>query len=258
MVNRSIDTNGKNPNPEKTILELLNTEPAFAGRVAAFGSWDVFPWIFNVERSGLPVNALGTQVTPTTPLEETLVQLSQDIPPPWETVRHDAFTHHYALEELRENSPRVTFISYGETDDFAHDGRYDEYIFAAQRTDRFIRELWEFVQSTEGYRDNTVLFITVDHGRCEEPIETWQYHASKESLTGYMQSLAQYEEGIVGSEHTWMAAIGPGVPATGLIAASDENCVPANRIAATLLQLLDVDYRSLNPAMGAPLQEFLP
>jgi hypothetical protein len=55
-----------------------------------------------------------------------------------------------------------------------------------------------------------------------------------------------------------MAAIGPGVPATGLIAASDENCVPANRIAATLLQLLDVDYRSLNPAMGAPLQEFLP
>jgi bisphosphoglycerate-independent phosphoglycerate mutase (AlkP superfamily) len=152
----------------------------------------------------------------------------------------------------------VTFISYGETDDFAHDGRYDEYIFAAQRTDRFIRELWEFVQSTEGYRDNTVLFITVDHGRGEEPIETWQYHASKESLTGYMQSLAQYEEGIVGSEHTWMAAIGPGVPATGLIAASDENCVPANRIAATLLQLLDVDYRSLNPAMGAPLQEFLP
>ena len=258
VVNRSIDTNGKNPNPEKTILELLNTEPAFAGRVAAFGSWDVFPWIFNVERSGLPVNALGTKVTPTTPLEETLVQLSQDIPAPWETVRHDAFTHHYALEELRENSPRVTFISYGETDDFAHDGRYDEYIFAAQRTDRFIRELWEFVQSTEGYRDNTVLFITVDHGRGEEPIETWQYHASKESLTGYMQSLAQYEEGIVGSEHTWMAAIGPGVPATGLIAANDENCVPANRIAATLLQLLDVDYRSLNPAMGAPLQEFLP
>jgi len=258
VVNRSIDTNGKIPNPEKTILELLNAQPAFAGRVAAFGSWDVFPWIFNVERSGVPVNALGTVVTPTTPLEEILVQLSHDIPPPWETVRHDAFTHHYALEHLRENSPRVTFISYGETDDFAHDGRYDEYIFAAQRTDRFIRELWDFVQSTEGYRDNTVLFITVDHGRGEEPIETWQYHASKESLTGYMQSLAQYEEGIVGSEHIWMAAMGPGVPATGLITASDENCLPANRIAATLLQTLGLDYRSLNPAMGAPLQEFLP
>ena len=258
VVNRSIDTNGKNPNPERTLLELLDGTPAFADRVAAFASWDVFPWIFNVERSGLPVNALGTAVTPATPLEATLLQLSEDIPPPWETVRHDAFTHHYALEHLRTERPRVTFISYGETDDFAHDGRYDEYIFAAQRTDRFIRELWEFVQGTEGYRDNTVLFITVDHGRGESPLETWQYHASKESLTGYMQSLAQYEDGIVGSEDVWMAAMGPGVPVRGSLANGDAACLTSNRIAATLLQYLDVDYRTLNPAMGAPLQEFLP
>ncbi|MEO1982643.1 MAG: DUF1501 domain-containing protein, partial [Fuerstiella sp.] len=54
--------------------------------------------------------------------------------------------------------------AYGETDDFAHDGKYDEYILAAHRTDRFIREIWDIVQSTNGYRDNTVLFVTVDHG----------------------------------------------------------------------------------------------
>ena len=258
VVNVDINTNGKIANPEKTLLELLDAQDEFRGRTAAFASWDVFPWIFNVERSGLHVNALGTAVTPTDEFEKVLLQLSTDIPAPWETVRHDAFTHHFARSYLQNQNPRVLYISYGETDDFAHDGRYDEYILAAQRTDRFIREMWELVQSTDGSRDNTVMFITVDHGRGEDPIETWQYHASKLSTTGYMQSLAQYEDGIVGSENVWMAAMGPGVPASGLLAVGDENCLTSNRIASTVLQLLGVDYRSLNPAMGAPMQEFLP
>ncbi|GIT63984.1 MAG: hypothetical protein Ct9H300mP22_3840 [Gammaproteobacteria bacterium] len=33
--------------------------------------------------------------------------------------------------------------------------------------------------------DNTVLFVSVDHGRGEDPIETWQHHASKRSLGLY-------------------------------------------------------------------------
>lgn len=258
VVNPQINTNGKHPNPEKSFLELLESQPAFRGRSAAFGSWDVFPWIFNVSRSGLPVNAMGTTTAPADEFEATLVQLEKDIPSPWKTVRHDAFTHHYAQSWLRRETPRVLFISYGETDDFAHDGRYDEYIFAAQRSDRFIREIWEVLQSLEAYGERTVLFITVDHGRGETPLETWKHHASKASIAGYMQSLAQYEDGILGSEDVWMAALGPGVPASGLVRTGDDGCLTANRIAATLLQLLGVDYRGLNPDMGAPMREFLP
>ncbi|MES3007123.1 MAG: alkaline phosphatase family protein [Pseudomonadota bacterium] len=256
VVNPAIDTNGKNLNPEKTLLELLNATPAYRQRVGAFASWDVFPYIFNVERSGVPVNALGTAIKAKTPEEVMLAELAIDIPTPWETVRHDAFTHHYAKVFIAENQPRVTYISYGETDDFAHEGRYDDYAFAAQRADRFIGEIWELVQSLESYRDNTVLFVTVDHGRGEQPLETWQHHASKASLTGYMQSLAQYEEGIVGSESVWMAAIGPGVPANGLLQ-TGADCLTSNRIAATLMSLLGEDYRQYNPAMGVPMQEFL-
>ncbi len=258
VVNRSIDSNGKNQNPEQTFLELLNAHPEYQGRVAAFASWDVFPYIFNVERSGIHVNAPGVPIIPANAYEQTLLKLSEDIPMPWETVRHDAFTHHFAASHIAQSKPRITFISYGETDDFAHDGRYDEYIFAANRTDRFIREIWELLQSTQGYRDNTVMFITVDHGRGEVPLETWQHHASKESLSGYMQSLAQYEEGIVGSENVWMAAIGPGIPDSGLVTNGDTRCLESNRIAATLLQVLGEDYERLNPAMGSPMQEFLP
>ncbi|GIT63983.1 MAG: hypothetical protein Ct9H300mP22_3830 [Gammaproteobacteria bacterium] len=34
-------------------------------------------------------------------------------------VRNDAFTHHYALSYLLREKPRLIFIGYGETDDFA-------------------------------------------------------------------------------------------------------------------------------------------
>lgn len=256
VVNETIDSNGKIQNPERTIHELLNANPDFIGKTAAFASWDVFPYIFNVERSEVFVNAFSPLNEPVGEFELLLNQLHEDIPTPWPTVRNDAFTHHFAMSYLRREQPKLLFISYGETDDFAHDGKYDEYILAAHRTDGFIRNVWETLQSLPNYRNNTVLFITVDHGRGEEPLETWLHHASKRSLDGYMSSLAQYEEGIVGSEATWMAAIGPGINANGLVE-TGENCVTSDRIAATLLQVLGEDYRDYNTNMGAPILELL-
>ena len=256
IVNPSLSSNAKTPNPERSIFELLNAVPEFKGRSAAFASWDVFPFILNTQRSGLHVNAFHKEEDPQSEFELLLNRLSEDTPAPWATVRNDSFTHHYAMSYFKREKPRVLFISYGETDDFAHDGKYDEYIFAANRTDRFIGEIWEMVQETEGYTDNTDLFITVDHGRGEEPIETWRHHASKTSVTSYMSSLASYEEGIVGSDAVWMAGMGPGVPNSKLINTGD-NCLSSNRIAATLLELLGQDYRDLQPDMGAPMKEFL-
>lgn len=256
VVNDSIDSNGKILNPEKTLHELLESKPEFLHKTGAFASWDVFPYIFNVARSGIYVNAFTANPEPADEFERTLNTLYADLPTPWPTVRHDGFTHHYAKAWFRRSHPRLLYIGYGETDDFAHDGKYDSYILAAHRTDRLIADIWNMVQSTEGYRDNTVLFITVDHGRGEQPIETWQHHASKRSLDGYMQSLAQYEEGIVGSENTWMAAIGPGIAANGLLRTGND-CLTNSRIAATLLQAIGEDYRELNPDMGAPIQGFL-
>jgi hypothetical protein len=256
VVNETIDSNGKFQNPERTIHELLASNVEYRGKTAAFASWDVFPYIFNVERSGIFVNAFSPLEHPVGEFEQELNRLHKDIPTPWPTVRNDAFTHHFALSYLRREQPRLLFISYGETDDFAHDGKYDEYILAANRTDGFIREVWETLQSIPNYRENTVLFITVDHGRGEEPLETWLHHASKRSLDGYMSSLAQYEEGIVGSEATWMAAMGPGISDSGLIA-TGERCVTSDRIAATLLQILGEDYRDYNVNMGIPIGELL-
>jgi hypothetical protein len=256
VVDETLDSNERMPNPNESILEKLNARINYRGKVAAFTSWDVFPYILNVERSGLPLNAGQKAVPSDNEFERTLNQLREDIPSPWEHVRFDAFTHHYALSYFRKHHPRVAYISYDETDDFAHDGKYDEYLMAANRTDRFIGELWRFIQNDKDYKDQTVLFITTDHGRGDGPEESWRHHASKRTMAKSKQYRELYPDGIVGSEAVWMAAIGPGVPANGLIATSG-NCLTSNRIAATLLKLLGEDYLRFNPEMGPPMQEFI-
>lgn len=253
VVNPAIDSNNKVPNTEITFLELLESNALYRGQTAAFASWDVFPFIFNVERSGVHVNAFSIEPNPADTHETFLNKMQSDIPPPWPTVRNDAFTHQFALSYLRREQPKVLFISYGETDDFAHDGKYDEYVFAANRTDRFIEEVWLTLQSIDQYRDNTVLFITVDHGRGESPLESWMHHSSQQATTRPNSGLTQYADGIVGSEATWFAAMGDGVASGGQIQ-TDAGCITSNRIAATLMQFLGEDYREYNSAMGAPIQ----
>ena len=222
----NINSNKKVNNPNETLLEFLNKLPLYKGKVAAFGSWDVFPFIINEERSGVPVNAGFERAggEKLTDREKFLNQLQDEIPGPWGSVRLDAFTHHFAFEHLKKNKPRVLYIAYGETDDFAHDGRYDEYLRSAQRTDQFIGSLWQWVQSQNNYRDKTTFLITTDHGRGTQPLPTWRSHGDE----------------ISGASQIWFAVIGPDTPPSG------EQKGPGqlfqNQVAKTAAAFLGVEY----------------
>jgi hypothetical protein len=224
----NINSNKKINNTNVTVLEFLNKQPKYKGKVAAFGSWDVFPFIINEGRSGVPVNAgfekaSGSKLTDR---EMFLNTLQDEIPGPWGGVRLDAFTHYFALEHLKKNQPRVMYIAYGETDDFAHDGEYDQYLKSAQRTDQFIKDLWTWVQSDKNYKDKTTFLITTDHGRGTQPIETWRHHGDE----------------VVGAGQIWIAIIGPDTPATG------EQTKPGqlyqNQVAKTAASFLGVNYEN--------------
>ena len=224
----NINSNAKKYNENKTILEWFNEKPEFTGKVAAFGSWDVFPYIINDVRSGIPVNAGFRKAEDQylTYTEQVLNHLQDQIPSPWATVRLDAFTHNYLLEHLKKHHPRVTYISYGETDDFAHDGRYDHYLRSAHQTDKWIQELWEYLQSDPFYRGKTSILITTDHGRGESPMTEWKSHG-----TIYR-----------GSDAIWMAALGPNIPAKGEV--KIEQQLYQNQVAKTLAKLLGYHYSS--------------
>ncbi|TVQ04546.1 MAG: phosphoglyceromutase [Balneolaceae bacterium] len=230
-VDEEINSNARIPNPNTTVLEFVNNQPGFRGKVAAFGSWDVFPYIINSERSGIPVNAGFDPVEgdDLTDREVFLNKLLHQIPSPWGTVRLDAFTHHYAVEHIRKHEPRLVYIAYGETDDFAHDGNYQAYLYSARQTDAFIRELWEMVQSHPVYKDKTTLIITTDHGRGTDPIDHWRHHGSR----------------IEGSEEIWIAVIGPDSPATGIV--KEPMQLYQKQVAKTVARFLGLEYVNQKP-----------
>jgi hypothetical protein len=252
IADNTINSNQKVLNKNISFLEWLNNKGNY-NNIAAFGSWNVFPYIFNTERSKLHVNA-GFMSAYGYPLSQQMVLLNQlqtEVPSPWHNVRFDSFTHRFALDYLLEVKPRVMAISYGETDDFAHDGDYDQYLLSAQRTDKLIEQLWQVIQKTEGYKNNTTLLITTDHGRGSTP-EDWQHHASKDAIKSYMKNLNQFPEGVKGSEHIWFAAIGPDIKAKGQIKTTTE--IEQNQIAATALMLLGENPQKFNPNAGSPIK----
>jgi hypothetical protein len=226
-----IKSNNKIDNPNVTVLEFLNKQSSFKGKVAAFGSWDVFPFIINEGRSGIPVNAgfepaMDKELTPR---EAVLNDLQAQTPSPWDGVRLDAFTYNYGLEYLQKNKPRVVFISFGETDDFAHDGKYDAYLKSAQRTDNFIKPLWNWTQSQPEYKDKTTFLITTDHGRGTEPLDSWRSHGTE----------------IAGSDQIWFAILGPDVEPKGEMKTPGQYY--QNQVAKTAAHFLGLNYTNEKP-----------
>ncbi len=230
-----IDSNSKKHNPNVTVLEWLHDRQGFTGRVAAFCSWDVFPWIINAERSRIPVNA-GWTVFETGPDPRRLAALNdavRDSMRVWNNVRDDGLTFHGAVEYVKTKKPRILYVSFGETDDWAHEGRYDQVLDSARRTDGFIERLWTTLQAMPEYAGKTSLVLTTDHGRGDTRIE-WKSHGKDTP----------------GSDQMWIAVLGPDTPPDGCRSDLD---VTQSQVAATVAALLGEDYHAAVPQSGAPL-----
>ena len=251
-VDSKIDSNKPNDNPNITILEWLNKQSGYQGKVAAFGSWDVFPAIINRTRSGVPINA-GFESADWAGLSDKaqwLNTLQAQVPSPWHNVRLDAFTLGFTKEYILAHQPKVIYVALGETDDFAHQGNYPEYLRGANRADKFIAQLWTLLQSIEQYQDNTNLIITVDHGR-GNTAQSWQHHASPKAVKGYLNGLKQYQDGIPGADQIWLAAMGPEVNKS--VAIQQPQHFTLDQVAATAVQLLGFDYQQFATDIGQPL-----
>lgn len=231
-----ITSNAKKNNLNKTILEEFK-EKNNNKKVAAFSSWDVFDYIINEERSGVYTNS-GFEPSidfPLTQEEELLNQMQQQIPSPWGSVRFDSFTHNYALTYIKKHEPDFIYISYGETDDFAHNGEYDSYLRSAKNTDQLIAELWNYTQNSQYYSDNTTFYITTDHGRGTIPIDTWRSHGAN----------------IEGSDETWFIVFGKGIKTKGEI--KEKSQIFTNQIASNIRKALGLKQKEGNQVIPIDL-----
>jgi hypothetical protein len=189
-----------------TILEYLNSLKPYAGKVAAFSSWNIFSAILNEKRSRLPLNSGYQPLPDDSSVNNEIINAAQDNIVQKKNTRYDLLTYLSAREYIDHHHPKVVLIGFGETDEFAHSGRYDLYLQQATQVDRMIAELWYYVQTNSFYRNKTTFIITTDHGRGR-------------------RSSAWYRHGILtsGSGETWFAIIGPGVFPAGEIKSAQQS-----------------------------------
>jgi len=238
--NPDINSNEFGPNPNASVFEWLNKLPDLSGHVAIYGTWRTYIDIFNAPRSHLVIQA-GWATPPAThdAARDALLARLFDT-----TTRFDeedlgnSFLQVELLDYVRTGKPRVLFVGYGETDNWAHHGRYDLVLESAHRTDAFVKELWDTMQAMPQYRGTTTFIITADHGRGSGPVE-WKDHGVREK----------------GSENVWIAVIGPDTPALG--ERKNIASVTQAQIAATIAALMGKDYRKDVPRAAPAIADVL-
>lgn len=224
----TVNSNDKIYNKHENVLEYINKQKGYNNKVAAFSTWDVFPYILNAPRSGVYVNA----DIDTLKFSNSNLQLINDLQ--FLTtkpigVRPDVITYMAAREYLKAYKPKVLYIAFDETDDFAHAGMYDQYIGSAHAQDAMIRDIWNTVQSLPQYKGKTSLLITVDHGRGDKVKSDWQHHGKR----------------IEDAHEIWLAAMGPDTAPMGELKTAGQ--LYQQQIAATIAQLLGFTFTTNHP-----------
>lgn len=225
--NPKVNSNDYPDNPNNTLFDLLQAQPDFKDKCAAVASWDAFPRIFNTKRNGTPVFATyKCEAGNITSNNITYGPYKTTIPAPNQYNDYDTITYRFAKEYLYRNHPRVAFIGFDETDHFAHEGEYDSYLDAANLMDKYMQDLWAFIQNDPQYKDKTTLIITCDHGRGNLLIGRWQHHGK----------LVHHARGI------WMVAIGPDTPALGEVNGDKKPTYYQKQVGPTAAKLLGVPF----------------
>lgn len=233
-----INSNDKKRNPHKTVLEFLRGRLKLSvAEVAAFASWDTMSWIVEHESGAITSNAGYQSYEHPDPDVRQLSELQFETMTPWDSVRNDAYTFHLAMAHLQRYQPRVLYLSLGETDDWAHDRRYDRTLEALERTDNYLRQLWEWLQSHPRYTGKTTIMITVDHGRGQTSAD-WHDHGEK----------------VEGAQYIWLAVLSPDSSMRGEL--SHVETIYQNQIAATLCRFLGIDFSEHNPAAGKSIERW--
>ncbi|MDF2192146.1 sulfatase-like hydrolase/transferase [Paraflavitalea sp. CAU 1676] len=226
----AINSNDKIDNPNENVMEFINKQKGFAGKTAAFASWDVVAWILNRNRNGITVNIWGEDVKgpKLTPQQKEANAYQHMMPDPWgQGERLDVSTYRLSKAYLEAQHPRLFYIDFGDLDCYAHDGAYNKYLDAANKTDLMIKDLWEYLQKDPFYKDQTTLIICADHGRGED--SKW---------TGHGTSAPH-------SNETYLLVMGPDTKPLGEVKTAGQ--IYQDQFAQTIANLLGFQFTPKHP-----------
>lgn len=120
----------------------------------------------------------------------------------------DALTIYHAEQIQEKFAPSVMVLSLLDID-VCHDD-YNGYLRSQVIADAAVRHLWQFIQSTDGLRDETALIVLPEHGR--------HLFFNGQNPDSLGRSGIDHGQGDDGDRDVWMLALGPDFKAGEVIA----------------------------------------
>ncbi|MBS1730819.1 MAG: phosphoglyceromutase [Bacteroidetes bacterium] len=238
FVDTAINSNNYKDNENMNVLEFLNQQNNYHGKVAGIVCWVPAGKNLNKDKTTMMVNipwedVHGTQLTQ----EQILANELQHIAPRilGDGERLDFEVYALAKSYINANHPKVIYIDFGDTDEYAHEGAYDKYLEDIHHLDAMIEKLWLLIQADPFYKDKTSFIIFPDHGRGVG--DAWTDHGSD----------------VMHSNETWLATWGPAIKPLGEMKTKEQ--IFQTQYAATIAQLLGFKYNSLLHKVGKVLPQ---
>lgn len=230
----SINSNEYPDNPNENVLEFVNKQSAYKGKVVTFASWDAVARIINRNRNGMLVNIYDEDVKGPnlTALQKEANSMQHYLPDMFgQGERPDAMTYSMTKAFIIANHPRMVYIDFGDTDEFAHGGKYDLYLDGAHKTDIMIADLWNYLQQDPFYKNETTILICADHGR------------------GYGTEWTSHGSRIPHADETYLMVMGPDTPASGEMKSTSQ--IYQDQFAQTMAHLLGFNFTANHPVGNA-------
>lgn len=231
FVDTAINSNDYPSNTNMNILEFLNNQNSYHDKVVTFACWVPVGRCLNKENSRMLINVPWEDITGNDLTEaEILANEVQHLAPKtfgWGE-RLDFEVYALAKSYIQAKHPKVVYIDFGDTDEYAHHGRYEEYLDDIHNLDIMIGNLWKMMEKDKFYAGKTTFYIVPDHGRGVG--DRWTDHGS----------------GTPHSDETWFMVMGPDTPATGEIKTQEQ--IYEDQFAQTVASLLGFQYEAGRPA----------
>lgn len=238
FVDERINSNSYKNNTNMNVLEFIHSQAGFAGKVAAFACWRPVGKCLNKDNSKMVINIPwedieGEHPTTTEQLANDIQHLSPKVLGEGERLDFEVFA--LGKSYLQAHHPKVLYLDFGDTDEYAHNGEYDKYLEDIHNFDKILKNLWETAQADPFYKGKTSFVIVTDHGR------------------GIGDKWTSHNSDIPHSHETWLMVIGPDTPALGEV--KNENQIYEKQFAATIGRLLGFDYtvdgQDVSPYIGS-------
>ncbi|WP_299991643.1 sulfatase-like hydrolase/transferase [uncultured Pontibacter sp.] len=139
--------------------------------------------------------------------------------------RADSLTLVEVMKVLATHRPNLLLINFMEPDGYAHAGNWDYYLRGIARSDRYVKQLWDFLEKDAHYKGRTTLLVTTDHGRHLDSVKNgWIDHG----------------DDCEGCQHISLLALGPDFRRDAIV----ETEYTLVDISATVSRMLDFEMDS--------------